>query len=76
MSWEKEEAKSRHVDFQCVKSKSVTNLAEAAADLPNLDQNLGIIEISRNDLDQADGVPQMNENRIEDHGDAAGAEQN
>lgn len=26
MSWEKEEAKSRHVDFQCVKSKSVTNL--------------------------------------------------
>lgn len=36
MSWEKEEAKSRHVDFQCVKSKSVTNLAEAAAD-PALD---------------------------------------
>ena len=36
MSWEKEEAKSRHVDFQCVKSKSVTNLAEAAAD-PNID---------------------------------------
>jgi len=32
MSWEKEEAKSRHVDFQCVKSKSVTNLAEVAAD--------------------------------------------
>jgi len=33
MSWEKEEAKSRHVDFQCVKSKSITNIAEAAADL-------------------------------------------
>ena len=32
MSWEKEEAKSRHVDFQCVKSKSVQNLAEATAD--------------------------------------------
>ncbi|XP_071115472.1 BTB/POZ domain-containing protein 10-like [Haliotis cracherodii] len=30
MSWEKEEAKSRHVDFQCVKSKSITNLAAAA----------------------------------------------
>lgn len=30
MSWEKEEAKSRHVDFQCVKSKSITNLLEAA----------------------------------------------
>jgi len=38
MSWEKEEAKSRHVDFQCVKSKSVTNLAEAAAD-PMVDGN-------------------------------------
>ncbi|XP_074658795.1 BTB/POZ domain-containing protein 10-like [Tubulanus polymorphus] len=32
MSWEKEENKSRHVDFQCVKSKSITNLAAAAAD--------------------------------------------
>lgn len=32
MSWEKEEARSRHVDFQCVKSKSITNIAEAAAD--------------------------------------------
>ncbi|XP_038605580.1 BTB/POZ domain-containing protein KCTD20 [Tachyglossus aculeatus] len=27
MSWEKEEGKSRHVDFQCVRSKSLTNLA-------------------------------------------------
>jgi len=27
MSWEKEEAKSRHVDFQCVRTKSLTNLA-------------------------------------------------
>lgn len=26
LSWEKEEAKSRHVDFQCVRSKSITNL--------------------------------------------------
>ena len=36
MSWEKEEARSRHVDFQCVKSKSITNLLEAAGldDLP------------------------------------------
>lgn len=65
------------MDFQCVKSKSVTNLAEAAADLPGLDQN--IIEISRNDLDQADGVPQMNENRVAEdleNIEAAGAEQN
>ncbi|CRK96243.1 CLUMA_CG009670, isoform A [Clunio marinus] len=78
MSWEKEEAKSRHVDFQCVKSKSVTNLVEAAADLPAIDQN--IIEISRNDLDQADGVrvQQLIENRIEDleNLDAVGADQN
>lgn len=77
MSWEKEEAKSRHVDFQCVKSKSVTNLAEAAADLAAHDQN--VIEISRNDLDQADGVPLMNENRVENVDeiiDVAGAEQN
>ncbi|XP_048203817.1 BTB/POZ domain-containing protein KCTD20 [Perognathus longimembris pacificus] len=29
MSWEKEEGKSRHVDFQCVRSKSLTNLAAA-----------------------------------------------
>lgn len=31
MSWEKEEAKSRHVDFQCVPSKSSTNLADGAS---------------------------------------------
>lgn len=43
MSWEKEEAKSRHVDFQCVKSKSVTNLAEAAAD-PPIDGNQPFVE--------------------------------
>ncbi|XP_078480989.1 BTB/POZ domain-containing protein 10 [Ciona intestinalis] len=40
MSWEKEESKSRHVDFQCVaKSKSITNLVAAAADTPE-DQGL------------------------------------
>jgi len=31
MSWEKEENKSRHVDFQCIKSKSVSNLSEAVS---------------------------------------------
>ncbi|XP_002731387.1 BTB/POZ domain-containing protein 10-like [Saccoglossus kowalevskii] len=30
MSWEKEENKSRHVDFQCVRSKSITNLVTAS----------------------------------------------
>jgi len=39
-SWEKEESRSRHVDFQCVKSKSITNLAEAAADEPDLQVNI------------------------------------
>ncbi|KAL7019568.1 hypothetical protein ACKWTF_011161 [Chironomus riparius] len=59
MSWEKEEAKSRHVDFQCVKSKSVTNLAEATADPlienHNLDasNNIEVIEVSqRNEVDE------------------------
>jgi len=28
MSWEKQEAKSRHVDFQCVRSKSITCLGD------------------------------------------------
>lgn len=41
MSWEKEEARSRHVDFQCVKSKSITNLASAAADTP---QDQGMVQ--------------------------------
>lgn len=35
MSWEKE--KSRHVDFQCVQSKSVTNLSEINPDERRLD---------------------------------------
>ncbi|KAJ7999479.1 hypothetical protein DPEC_G00194860 [Dallia pectoralis] len=33
LSWEKEEGKSRHVDFQCVRSKSVPNLM-ASVDEP------------------------------------------
>lgn len=33
MSWEKEEGKSRHVDFQCVRSKSLTNLVAAGDDV-------------------------------------------
>lgn len=49
MSWEKEEAKSRHVDFQCVKSsKSVTNLAEATADpVLELDAGGNIVPVVR-----------------------------
>ncbi|XP_014244086.1 BTB/POZ domain-containing protein 10 [Cimex lectularius] len=51
MSWEKEEAKSRHVDFQCVKSKSVTNLAEATAD-PVLE-----LDARGNPIQLAAGIP-------------------
>ncbi|UJR37194.1 hypothetical protein I4U23_029902 [Adineta vaga] len=32
MSWEKEEAKSRHVDFQCVRSRSVNSLIDVNDD--------------------------------------------
>jgi len=32
MSWEKEEAKSRHVDFQCVRSRSVNSLFDTTDD--------------------------------------------
>lgn len=39
MSWEKEEGKSRHVDFQCVRSKSLTNLVAAGEDVSE-DQEL------------------------------------
>nr|XP_061786179.1 BTB/POZ domain-containing protein 10-like isoform X1 [Nerophis lumbriciformis] len=46
MSWEKEEGKSRHVDFQCVKSKSTTNLA---ADIPQ--DRLVILQPSGPQLD-------------------------
>ena len=51
MSWEKEEAKSRHVDFQCVTSKSVTNLTEAVADP---------IIISQRSLSVDDSSPHFN----------------
>ncbi|XP_006125357.2 BTB/POZ domain-containing protein KCTD20 isoform X1 [Pelodiscus sinensis] len=39
MSWEKEEGKSRHVDFQCVRSKSLTNLVTGGEDASD-DQEL------------------------------------
>ncbi|XP_065451088.1 BTB/POZ domain-containing protein KCTD20 isoform X2 [Chrysemys picta bellii] len=39
MSWEKEEGKSRHVDFQCVRSKSLTNLMAVGEDVSE-DQEL------------------------------------
>ena len=83
MSWEKEEAKSRHVDFQCVKSKSVTNLAEAAADpsIDNFDARGNVIggaaAAAQNvdEIDQNNGAVQVvnlirnqQENRDQNHG--------
>lgn len=48
MSWEQEENKSRHVDFQCVKSKSVsdlTSLDQAIIDRPLLTPSTNTAEI-------------------------------
>ncbi|XP_046890953.1 BTB/POZ domain-containing protein 10-like isoform X2 [Hypomesus transpacificus] len=56
MSWEKEEGKSRHVDFQCVKSKSITNLAAAAADIPQ--DQLVMLQPPNPQVDELDIQPQ------------------
>ncbi|TDH09233.1 hypothetical protein EPR50_G00084670 [Perca flavescens] len=56
MSWEKEEGKSRHVDFQCVKSKSTTNLAAAAADIPQ--DQLVVMHPPGPQVDELDTLPQ------------------
>ncbi|CAL8262415.1 unnamed protein product [Merluccius merluccius] len=58
MSWEKEEGKSRHVDFQCVKSKSTTNLAAAAADIPQ--DQLVVLHPSGPPVDELDTLPGPN----------------
>lgn len=56
LSWEMEESKSRHVDFQTVlKSKSITNLAAAAADTP---EDHGLVELAQQEVANGlDGVP-------------------
>ncbi|XP_062856828.1 BTB/POZ domain-containing protein 10a isoform X2 [Trichomycterus rosablanca] len=54
LSWEKEEGKSRHVDFQCVKSKSISNLAAAAADTPH-DQMVALHAVPQ--VDELDILP-------------------
>ncbi|EPQ17335.1 BTB/POZ domain-containing protein KCTD20 [Myotis brandtii] len=54
MSWEKEEGKSRHVDFQCVQSKSLTNLVAAGEDVLE-DQ-----EILMHHLPQVDELDRLN----------------
>ncbi|CAN7942520.1 unnamed protein product [Ixodes hexagonus] len=65
MSWEKEEAKSRHVDFQCVKSKSITNLADGSP--PVVDPGLAaaaangasppvVVQVTQQELGAVGGV--------------------
>lgn len=43
MSWEKEEAKSRHVDFQCVRSRSIPNLSTISNDQPPPNMNPDLV---------------------------------
>ncbi|XP_067850341.1 BTB/POZ domain-containing protein 10 [Heptranchias perlo] len=62
MSWEKEEGKSRHVDFQCVKSKSITNLAAAAADIP---QDQLVVMHPTPQVDELDTLPNHPANNSE-----------
>ncbi|KAG7214840.1 hypothetical protein INR49_005108 [Caranx melampygus] len=59
MSWEKEEGKSRHVDFQCVKSKSTTNLAAAAADIPQ--DQLVVMHPPGPQVDELDTLPPISD---------------
>lgn len=47
MSWEKEESKSRHVDFQCVKQKTGTPGLVEAVDEPAALAALGAINAPR-----------------------------
>jgi len=60
VSWEKEESRSRHVDFQCVnKSKSITNLAAAAADTPNDHQLIEAEALEANLVRMQDELEQL-----------------
>lgn len=62
MSWEKEEAKSRHVDFQCVRSKSITNLS-----LDGVESNLDSETVARVDLGSTNVTPNVVDNVTEDN---------
>ena len=68
MSWEKEEAKSRHVDFQCVRSKSITNLSLDGVESNNLDSetvarvDLGSSNVAANAVEVEDGEPNISYN--------------
>ncbi|XP_015198026.2 BTB/POZ domain-containing protein KCTD20 isoform X1 [Lepisosteus oculatus] len=51
LSWEKEEGKSRHVDFQCVRSKSVPNLVTVGE---------GVAPAAHHPLPQVDELDRLN----------------
>ena len=51
MSWEKEEAKSRHVDFQCVRSRSVNSLLDANESEGQSRRSIGEDVVHRASLD-------------------------
>lgn len=76
MSWEKEEAKSRHVDFQCVRSKSITNLSLDGVESSALDSetvarvDLGSSNVPANveaerERDNADNVDQQQQQAVQ-----------
>ncbi|CAF4994390.1 unnamed protein product [Rotaria sp. Silwood1] len=50
MSWEKEEAKSRHVDFQCVRSRSVNSLFDSNDDNSNNGLLLPFLEAAQHQM--------------------------
>ena len=69
MSWEKEEHRSRHVDFQCVKSKSFNQLPVEQINLNEINNFLNEnereeheleIEIPPGMVDQVDGIAPLN----------------
>ncbi len=77
MSWEKEENKSRHVDFQCVRSRSIPNLSTISNDSAPLNPDLilpgpqpegAVMLVQQPELLLNEGMPQQQQ----DHGAAGG----
>lgn len=66
-SWEKEEAKSRHVDFQCIRSKSITNLSNVdGVENSTLSTDVYVNELSSNDGGQPNEQQQANASLLYD----------
>jgi len=60
MSWEKEEHRSRHVDFQCVGKKKSSNQLPVEQIILNEPEREHLIDIPPDMADQVDGIPQFN----------------